>query len=355
MLALAAIPMGVEICSLDPTGAAPAGAVSELVVGGLDDVVAVARTAAGASVVTYEWEGVPATSTRHLETHGSVVRPSTRALEVSQDRAVEKTTFTALQIPVAPWAAVDARDGLDSALARIGSPAILKTRRGGYDGKGQAIIDSPDAADAAWTDLGPAGELVLEGMVDFERELSIIAVRSVDGEVRSWPLIENQHRGGILRVSRAPALRVTPELQELADGYASAVLHHFDYVGVLTIELFQVGDALIANEMAPRVHNSGHWTIEGAATSQFENHVRAVLGWPLGRTAAIGASAMINCIGHIPEPIDLLGIEGVHVHAYGKSARPGRKVGHVTVTADSVADLEPRLAAALAALPADDG
>ena len=323
--------------------------------GSLDDLDAVARTAQGATVVTYEWEGVPASSTRSLEAHGSVVRPSTPVLEASQDRATEKTTFAMLDIPVAPWAAVDSREGLDTALAEIGTPAILKTRRGGYDGKGQSLLNSLDDADAAWTELGPAGELILEGMVSFERELSIIAVRGVDGEIRSWPLIENQHRGGILRISRAPAPGVTPAFQQAADRYATSVLNHFDYVGVLTIELFQIGDRLIANEMAPRVHNSGHWTIEGARTSQFENHVRAVLGWPLGGTTPIGASAMINCIGYVPDPVALLGLDGVHVHSYGKTARPGRKVGHVTVTADSVAELESRLAAARAALPSDDG
>ncbi len=355
MLALAAVPMGVDIRSLDPSAEAPAGAVSELIVGDLDDLDAVTRTGDAATVVTYEWEGVPAASTRHLEARGSVVRPPTPALETSQDRAAEKTAFTSLGIPVAPWAAVASRDDLDTALTTIGMPAILKTRRGGYDGKGQAVISSAETADTAWADLGPAGELVLEGMVHFERELSIIAVRSLAGEIRSWPLVENEHRGGILRLSRAPAPEVTPALQHRADDYATAVLEHFDYVGVLTVELFQVGDGLIANEMAPRVHNSGHWTIEGAHTSQFENHVRAVLGWPLGETAASGVSAMINCIGYVPEPAALLGIDGVHVHAYGKSARSGRKVGHVTVTGATSAELEQRLAHTLAALPSDDG
>lgn len=355
MLALAAIPMGVEISSLDPADGAPAGAVGPLTVGALDDLDAASHAAADATVVTFEWEGVPAATTRHLEARGAVVRPPTPALEVSQDRATEKTTFAALGIPVAPWAAVDSRADLDTALDTIGTPAILKTRRGGYDGKGQAVIDSPAAADTAWDDLGPAGALVLEAMVPFQRELSIIAVRGVDGDVRTWSLVQNEHRDGILRLSRAPAADVTADQQRVADEYAAAVLGHFDYVGVLTIELFDLGGELLANEMAPRVHNSGHWTIEGAHTSQFENHVRAVLGWPLGDTGARGYSAMVNCIGHVPDPSTLLALDGVHVHAYGKSARPGRKVGHVTVTAPSAPELEARLAATLAALPADVG
>ncbi|MGZ4795083.1 MAG: 5-(carboxyamino)imidazole ribonucleotide synthase [Acidimicrobiia bacterium] len=355
MLALAAIPLGVDVRSLDPVPGAPAAAVSELVVGALDDRTALQSTVTGASVVTYEWEGVPAGPVRDLARAGAVVRPSVDALEVSQDRVDEKRTFTELGIPVAEFRAVDDRAGLDAAIAAVGTPAILKTRRGGYDGKGQHVLTTAADADAAWEALGPAGALVLEARVAFDRELSILAARGVDGDVRTWPLVENQHRGGILRVSRAPAPGVTDGLQTVADTYVRALLEHFDYVGVLTLELFHAGNALLANEMAPRVHNSGHWTIEGAPTSQFENHVRAVLGWPLGDTSVRTPSAMVNCIGVLPEPDRVLAVPGASLHRYGKAPRPGRKVGHVTVVADDPAELESRLARLASVLPADVG
>ena len=355
MLALAAIPMGVDVRSLDPSAVATTGTVSVLTVGELDDLAAITAAATGSEIVTYEWEGVPAASTRALESDGWIVRPSTAALEISQDRIAEKSLFTSLGIPVAPHSAVSSRQELDAALLTVGLPAILKTCRGGYDGKGQATIDDANDADAAWTALGPAGDLVLEGRVPFDRELSIIAVRGTDGDIRTWPLVENRHRNGILRTSFAPAPEVTDHLQSTADGYARAVLDHFDYVGVLTVELFQTGDRLVANEMAPRVHNSGHWTIEGARTSQFENHVRAVLGWPLGETTAVGHSAMVNCIGALPEPTTILGLPGVHLHRYGKSLRTGRKVGHVTVTAPDLTTLHQRLDDLRSRLPDDLG
>ena len=355
MMALAAVPLGVDVRSLDPSAAATAGTVSVLTVGQLDDLAAITAAASGSEIVTYEWEGVPADTTRALERDGWIVRPPTAALEISQDRIAEKSLFASLGIPVAPHAAVNTREELDAAIQTVGTPAILKTCQGGYDGKGQATIDAAADADAAWTALGPAGDLVLEGRVPFDRELSIIAVRGTDGDVRTWPLVENHHRDGILRTSCAPAPKVTDHLQSTADGYARAILDHFDYVGVLTVELFHVGDQLVANEMAPRVHNSGHWTIEGAVTSQFENHVRAVLGWPLGETTAIGQSAMVNCIGALPEPTTILGLPGVHLHRYGKALRAGRKVGHVTVTAPDRTTLHQRLEALRRLLPDDLG
>lgn len=355
MLALAAVPLGVHVRTLDPSSDATAREVSALTVGALGDVDALRRAVSGSDVVTYEWEGVPAEGVRALERDGRIVRPSTDALEVSQDRISEKSLFTSLAIPVAPFRSVTTRAELVTAVADIGPPAILKTCRGGYDGKGQASIADPNDVDAAWEALGAAGGLVLERRVPFDRELSIVAVRGVDGEVRTWPLVENHHRGGILRTSFAPAGDVTEALQATADGYAQAVLEHFDYVGVLTVELFEVGGALMANEMAPRVHNSGHWTIEGAMTSQFENHVRAVLGWPLGDTGATGCSAMVNCIGALPDPMTILAVDGVHLHRYGKRLRPGRKVGHVTVTAPDAAALEARLARVRDVMPADVG
>ena len=355
MLALSAIPLGVTVRSLDPVAEAPASAVSTLRVGALDDPGALRATSEGADVVTFEWEGVPAGPLRTLLAHGSVVRPAVDALEVSQDRVAEKTTFRRLGIPVADFAPVDDPTELEAALAVTGTPAILKTRRGGYDGKGQALILEPGDAPTAAEALRDDGGLVLERRIAFDRELSIIAVRGVDGEVRTWPLIENEHRSGILRTSHAPAVGVDNALQSTADSHVRAVLEHFDYVGVLTLELFQAGATLLVNEMAPRVHNSGHWTIEGARTSQFENHVRAVLGWPLGPTDAPSPSVMINCIGALPDPVAVLAVPGAHLHRYGKSLRPGRKVAHVTVVAPDAGELGRRVDAVRAVLPADVG
>jgi 5-(carboxyamino)imidazole ribonucleotide synthase len=354
MLALSAIPLGVTVRSLDPVDGAPASVVSASTVGALDDPVALGATVAGADVITFEWEGVPAGPVRALVAEGGIVRPSVDALEVSQDRVHEKTTFRGLGIPVADFASVDEPEDLVTAVAAVGTPGILKTRRGGYDGKGQARVDAPGDAATAAAALRDGGPLILERRIEFDRELSIIAVRGVDGEVRTWPLVENEHRGGILRTSHAPAAGVDGPLQASADAHVRAVLEYFDYVGVLTLELFQVGDRLLVNEMAPRVHNSGHWTIEGAETSQFEQHLRAVLGWPLGAADPRGCSAMVNCIGTLPDRAAVLGVPGAHLHDYGKAPRRGRKVGHVTVCAADDATLDERLARVLA-LQVDEG
>jgi 5-(carboxyamino)imidazole ribonucleotide synthase len=345
MLGLAGIPLGLRFRFLDPSPAAPAQAVGELVVGALDDEAALLRTVEGAAVVTYEWEGVPADAARMLEARGHTVHPSTRALEASQDRLTEKTTFRDLGIPVFPFAPVDDLDGLRRAVAEIGLPAVLKTRRGGYDGKGQAVLREPADVGPAWEELRAGGPLILEAFVPFDREVSVLAVRKPDGHIHVWPLVENHHEGGILRVSIAPVTDAGDELQVLANGYVQKLLEHFDYVGVLAVELFEVDGTLAANEMAPRVHNSGHWTIEGAVTSQFENHLRAVLGWPIGSARAVGVSAMVNAIGSLPDRDEVLAVPGAHFHDYAKDPRPGRKVGHVTVTAEDTDDLDARLAA----------
>jgi len=354
MLGLAGVPMGVSFRFLDPSPGAGAAAVGALVVGTLGDPEAVAAVAAGADAVTYEWEGVPASVVRPLVAAGVAVWPPPDALEASQDRLAEKQLFESLGIPVSAFAPVDDAPSMATAHGAVGPRAVLKTRRGGYDGKGQIVIDESTDLDQAVGLLVPAGPLILEQFVDFDRELSIIAVRSRSGEIRCWPLVENRHRGGILRTSIAPAPD-SARLQAAAEQAIGAIMERFDYVGVLTLELFQVGDRLLANEMAPRVHNSGHWTIEGAVTSQFENHIRAILGWPLGSTDPIGVSAMVNCIGALPDPATVLDVPGAHLHQYAKTPRPGRKVGHVTVVADDAADLENRLSRLRAALPADEG
>jgi 5-(carboxyamino)imidazole ribonucleotide synthase len=343
MLGLAGIPLGCSFAFLDPVDAAPAAAVGELVVGALDDIGAAERAAKGAAVVTYEWEGVPSSTARALEPLAPVWPPA-RALDVAQDRLVEKQTLRDLGIATGEFRSVDTRDELYDAVGVLGLPAVLKTRRGGYDGKGQAVLHTERDIGDAFATLGGV-PLILEAFVAFDRELSIVAVRAHDGEVRCWPAVENVHRDGILRVTRAPAPGVDEALQARAEASIRPLLGALDYVGVCCVELFEVGGRLLANEIAPRVHNSGHWTIEGADTSQFENHVRAILGMPLGSTAARGVAAMVNCIGTLPDRDVVLRIAGVHFHDYGKEPRPGRKLGHVTVTADDVATLEARLAA----------
>jgi 5-(carboxyamino)imidazole ribonucleotide synthase len=342
MLALAGIPMGLRFRFLDPSTEAPARALGALVVGELGDAIAIASTARDAAVVTYEWEGVPADAVREAALSVGVL-PPLAALEVSQDRLDEKELFTRLGIGTAPFAAVDDRADLDAAVASIGLPAVLKTRRGGYDGKGQRALRTVADVSTAWEELGGV-PLILEGLVDFERELSVLAVRGRDGDTRCWPLVENHHEDGILRVSVAPAPRADDALQSAGEAVAAAVLDELDYVGVLAVELFEHDGALLANELAPRVHNSGHWTIEGAQTSQFEQHLRAVLGWPLGSCEPRGASAMVNCLGAMPDRESVLAIDGAHLHDYEKTPRPGRKVGHITVVADTPEARDDRLA-----------
>ena len=351
MLGLAGLPLGVTTRFLDPSSDATARAVGELVVGGLDDVDAVARVADGTAVVTYEWEGVPAASARAVT--GRPVRPGPRALEVAQDRLTEKETFARLGITAEVHAPVDAIGDLEAALEVTGLPALLKTRRGGYDGKGQVLVHRHDEARAAWARLGNT-PLIAERVVDFERELSIIAVRGVDGATACYPLVENHHERGILRSSRAPARSATAELQRDGEAIATKLLDDLEYVGVLAVELFERDGQLLANEIAPRVHNSGHWTIEGADTSQFEQHLRAILGWPLGSVSSIGCAAMLNCVGCLPDRAAVLAVPGAHLHDYAKAARPGRKIGHITVVAADDAELDERVAR-VRALHHDDG
>jgi 5-(carboxyamino)imidazole ribonucleotide synthase len=352
MLARAGDPLGIRCRFLDPSPEAPAGRAGELIVGAYDDPVALDRFADGLRLVTYEFENVPVGAARRLAGRVTVLPPA-EALEVAQDRQNEKRFFESVDIPVPPWRPVASLAELGRAVAELGCPAVLKTRRLGYDGKGQEVIREPGGVEAAWARLGGA-PLLLEAFVRFDRELSILAVRGRDGATACYPLVENLHGGGILRRSLAPAPGVSAALQAEAESQARRVLDALAYVGVLAIELFQVGDRLLANEMAPRVHNSGHWTIEGAETSQFENHLRAVARLPLGSTAPRGASAMLNLIGDVPDASAILAIPGAHLHLYGKASRPGRKLGHVTLTATEAAELDPlraRVEALIAAGP----
>jgi 5-(carboxyamino)imidazole ribonucleotide synthase len=305
MLALAGVPLGLSFRFLDPSPDACAAEVGELVVAPYDDPDALDRLADGAAVVTYEFENVPVAAAEHV---GAV--PGARSLERGQDRLHEKELFRTLGIPTARF----------GALAETGVPALVKRRRLGYDGKGQRRVD----------DVGAPldeGELA-EEVVDFDRELSIVGVRAGDGEMRFWPVGESTHRDGILRFTRGPA-NDAPQAE--AEAICAAVLEDLGHVGVLAVELFDVGGRLLANEFAPRVHNTAHWTIDGAETSQFENHLRAILGLPLGPTGARAPCVMVNLIGGVPAFDDLLALRGARVHLYGKEPRAGRKVGHVTL------------------------
>jgi len=276
--------------------------------------------------VTFDWENVPVDSARRVAAFTRVA-PSPAALAVAQDRWAEKRLFLRLGIPAAPSARVDRMQDLERAARRIGLPGIVKTRRLGYDGKGQVVVRQPADLPVAW-DVLQGQPSVYERMLRFRREVSLVAVRGRDGSIAFYPLVENRHVEGVLSVSRAPF--VSSSLQALAEDHARRILRHLRYVGVLCVEFFVTPDGLVANEIAPRVHNSGHWTIEGAETSQFENHLRAVAGLPLGGTRARGHCAMVNFIGHIPPRGELLSLAGVHLHDYGKQPRAGRKLGHAT-------------------------
>jgi 5-(carboxyamino)imidazole ribonucleotide synthase len=337
MLALAGIPLGMRFVFFSPTASPSAAAVGEVMIGDYDDLAALRAFASKVDVVTYEFENVAADAVSEIATV-CPVWPPRDALVTSQDRGSEKEKFSALGIPVAPYRLVSSLADLGAAVRDIGAPGILKTRRFGYDGKGQARIASHDDVRGAWDALGSTS-LIYEGFVDFERELSVIAVRARDGATLCYPIVENHHRDGILRTSYAPAPQLTDSRQGEAEQFAKSLLTALDYVGVFALEMFDTASGLVANEMAPRVHNSGHWTIEGAETSQFENHVRAVSGLPLGRCSAVGHSAMFNLIGTHPDVARVAAIPDAHLHLYGKSERPGRKLGHVTVRSHTPEDL----------------
>ena len=342
MIALAGYTLGQRFVFLDPSRSANAGHVGSLTIGTYDDEACLAELARTSDVVTYEFENVPVASARFLNELVPVFPPP-NALEVSQDRLDEKQFFRRLGIATPPFAAVGSRAELDAAVAELGLPVVIKTRRFGYDGKGQMVLRSDADVAYAWEQL-QAAALIVEGFVPFVRELSILSVRGKNGETRFWPLVENEHRDGVLRLSVPKSDAWTAALQARAETMATAVLENLGYVGVLAIELFHTADdRLLVNEMAPRVHNSGHWTIEGAETSQFENHVRAITGMPLGSTRLVGCSAMLNAIGALPPRDAVLAVEGAHLHAYGKEAAPGRKLGHVTVRAETRAELHAKI------------
>ncbi|MCK7544847.1 5-(carboxyamino)imidazole ribonucleotide synthase [Marinobacter bryozoorum] len=338
MLALAGYPLAKTFVFYDMSGNPSAGVgVTVIDEEGKDLEEFLSRV----DVVTYEFEHLPVAIAEKIA-ESKPVRPLPRALQVCQNREAEKTLFGSLGIPTPQWRMADSAESLRQAAADLGCPIVAKSNTEGYDGKGQAVLRSPDDAEQAWNSIGH-DRLMVEKFVEFTREVSIIAVRGSDGDVAFYPIAENVHHGGILRYSIAPAPRLSAELEKKADGYIRALLNELDYVGVLALELFETADGLVANEMAPRVHNSGHWTMEGAMTSQFENHIRAVAGHPLGNTAARGLSCMVNIIGEHGDIDRILELPYTHVHLYAKEERPGRKLGHVNVLADSYEELKWRV------------
>jgi 5-(carboxyamino)imidazole ribonucleotide synthase len=329
MLGFAARDLDIEVRFLDPSDNPPAAQCGKVIQSAFDDPVALVALADTCDVITYEFENVPVAALQHIEGVAPVYPPAT-ALRHSQDRLDEKELFKELDIPLPGYHAIDTRTDMDVAADKLGLPMVIKTRRFGYDGKGQFVVKQIADLDVAWEELG-SQELIAEQWVPFDYEISCIGVRSISGEIAIYPLSRNVHTDGVLRTSRSPVDE--PELAAKASDYVHRLLGHLDYVGVLALELFVTGNELLANEFAPRVHNSGHWSIEGSETSQFENHLRAILDLPLGSTASTGHAGMVNLIGEISDATRAIGI-GV-LHDYGKAPRAGRKLGHVTVVADT--------------------
>ena len=348
MLALAGYQLGVEFRFFDPNSGAPVGQIGELIAADYGDKDALTRFLDGVDVVTYEFESIPLSTVRFVAERVKVF-PPLAALETAQDRLLEKNLFQELGIPTPPFAPVETLEQLREAVTRIGLPVVLKTRRLGYDGKGQAVIRDEASLEGGWHQLR-GSPLLVEKYVSFQHELSVIGVRDPAGREVFYPPIENLHREGVLRRSIAPAPSATPEIAALAIEYCRRLMDRLRYVGVLALELFSMNGTLLANEMAPRVHNSGHWTIEGAETSQFENHLRAILSLPLGATTPRGRALMLNILGHIPPVESVLAVEGAHLHLYGKAPTEKRKVGHVTVVAQSEGGIAHRLVPLLEAL-----
>ena len=331
MLGEAGRSLGVDCVFMDPSDNPPAASAGKVLKFAYDSAEGLAALANTSDLITYEFENVPVDALSKLPPSLRVYPPAA-ALEHAQDRLLEKNLFGSLGIPLPGFRAVDSADDLKAAAKELGLPIVLKTRRFGYDGKGQAVIRNEDEIDEAVEALG-GKQLIAEQFVAFDREVSAIGVRSSTGEIAHYPLTENVHRDGILHTSTAPA--DGDHLEQPARVYVESLLTRLDYAGVLALELFVTGDRLLANEFAPRVHNSGHWTIEGAQTSQFENHLRAILGMPLGATAVRGYAGMINLIGTIPADRGPFELAGRSLHDYGKAARPGRKLGHVTIVSEN--------------------
>ncbi len=326
MIAQAGQPLGLSFMFLSPNSDACAASFGEHICAPYEDETSQKRLANWADVATYEFENIPLSVVESIQRQVSL-HPGSSALAIARDRLIEKRRFSSLDIPTAEFAPVDSFANLTDALKKIGLPAFLKTRTQGYDGKGQAFLRDEKGSLKAWERLGKS-PCIVESKVEFTRELSIIAVRNQKGEIVYYPISENYHRNRILRLTIS---RLDDSLQVQANATIKKIMDDLNYVGVMALELFQVKDKLFANELAPRVHNSGHWTIEGAETSQFENHLRAICGLPLGKTKSLQSSAMVNLIGHLPEEEKIRNIPGAIPHYYGKVERPRRKVGHITL------------------------
>ncbi|MBD9413617.1 5-(carboxyamino)imidazole ribonucleotide synthase [Pseudomonas sp. PDM16] len=339
MMALAGTPLGMHFSFLDPAVDACAQALGEHILGDYDDQEQLRRLADQVDLVTFEFESVPAETVAFLSQFVPVY-PSAESLRIARDRWFEKSMFKDLGIPTPAFADIQSQADLDAAVASIGLPAVMKTRTLGYDGKGQKVLRKAEDVVGAFAELGSV-PCILEGFVPFTGEVSLVAVRARDGETRFYPLVHNRHDSGVLALSIASTAH---PLQALAEDYVGRVLKQLDYVGVLAFEFFEVDGGLKANEIAPRVHNSGHWTIEGAECSQFENHLRAVAGLPLGSTAKVGESAMLNFLGSVPQVSKVVAIEDCHLHHYGKAFKAGRKVGHATLRCADMATLKARIA-----------
>ncbi|MGA9853550.1 MAG: 5-(carboxyamino)imidazole ribonucleotide synthase [Gammaproteobacteria bacterium] len=339
MLALAGYPLGLKFVFLDKSADTPGAQVGEIILGEFNDAQKISALASQVDLLTYDVENVPVEALGNIPAQKTFL-PPIPALATGQDRLSEKALFGELKIPTPKFFPVESMPDLEQAIHAIGYPAVLKTRRLGYDGRGQRMIRSPAELGSSFNALNGV-PLILEQYIEFEREISVIGVRSRSGETAFYPITQNVHNNGILRYSIAPC--ADPKLQKLAETYARRVMQHFDYAGVLAIEFFVKQGRLIANETAPRVHNSGHWTIEGAVTSQFENHLRAILDLPLGDTSPLGYAAMVNFIGTLPPVASVLKIPGAHYHDYGKQLRPGRKLGHATLVCKSRKELMTQL------------
>lgn len=338
MMALAGMPLGFECIFLDPSANACAASAGRLRRAEFSDVDAARALATEVDIATFDFENVPAASARAMAALRPF-HPDVAALETCQDRLLEKQLLSELGVPVPPFRMLASRPDLLAAIDDLGLPAVLKTRRLGYDGKGQALLRTMEDLEPAWQRLSNA-DLIVEAFIPFEAESSLVAVRGTSGETRFWPLVRNVHREGILMLSQPGGF--SAELQRQAERIAVRLFEQWHYVGVMTVEFFVLEGRLLVNEIAPRVHNSGHWTIDAAVTSQFENHLRAISGLPLGDTSLTAFALMFNWIGELPDKRKLLAIPGLHWHEYGKEARPGRKIGHATLTAPDFAELRHR-------------
>jgi 5-(carboxyamino)imidazole ribonucleotide synthase len=340
MLGQAGIPLGMSFRIFEPVADAPAAKIGAHIRADYSDLSALEIFAAGLDLITYEFENVPVAAVEVVEKKCPVL-PNNFALRIAQDRLKEKQLFQKLEIPTPDFLPATGRAEVENAVNILGPPVVIKTTRLGYDGKGQSVIREQFDLDKLERRFF-AVPLIVEQFIPFERELSIITVRAKSGEQAYYPLVENIHRNGILRQSTAPAPHLTPALTAQAQGIANKIANELNYVGVFCVELFEKNEVLIANEIAPRVHNSGHWTIEGAECSQFENHIRAITGLPLGTCEPRGHSIMINIIGQHPQESEILALPNTHLHLYGKAARPHRKLGHITICgekAETVANM----------------